>query len=147
MGCVADGDGAELIVSYGARRLAPHEQAEFELHVRSCARCREHAAAQRAVWSALDEWPGITPSEDFDQNLYRRIAMEEQQAWWRCLWPDTWSPRAAVPVVLACSALIAAFLLNGPPLRSRAEPQFQMEQVEHALDDMDLLKQLSVESH
>ena len=149
MGCpVDDSGGAELIVSYGARTLAPDEETEFELHARSCARCREVAAAQRAVWSALDEWPNVTPSDNFDQNLYRRIAVVDQCAWWRRLLPDTWSWRPVAPVALACAALIAAFLLKGPAFnpQSPSPARLQMEQVEHALDDMEMLKQLSVDS-
>lgn len=151
MGCPVDeSNGAELIVSYGARRLAPYEETDFELHLRSCERCRELAETQRVVWSALDEWPGVTPSENFDENLYQRIAAAEQDAWWRRLLPDTWSWRPAVPVAVACAALIAAFLLKGPALNlqppSPAEPRLQIEQVEHALDDMEMLKQLSVDS-
>jgi hypothetical protein len=149
MGCVADGsDGAERIVSYGARRLAPDEETEFERHVRSCARCRELAEAQQALWSALDEWPGATPSDKFDENLYQRIAAVEQRAWWRRLLPDTWSWRPVAPVALACAALIAAFLLKAPAIipQSPSPARLQIEQVEHALDDMEMLKQLSVDS-
>ena len=149
MGCpVNDTEGAELIVSYGARRLAPDKETEFELHVKSCARCRKLAAAQRAVWSALDEWPPVTPSESFDRNLYQRIAVVEQQAWWRRLLPGAWSWHPILPVAAACAALIAAFLLKAPQLQppSSIEPKLQIEQVEHALDDMEMLKQLSVDS-
>jgi hypothetical protein len=39
----------------------------------------------------------------------------------------------------ASIALAAVLLLRQPP---PAQPAVQMEQVEHALDDMDLLKQL-----
>ena len=48
-------DGAGLIVAYAARTLDSKGQAAFEEHLESCAICRETAAAQRAVWSALDE--------------------------------------------------------------------------------------------
>ena len=113
MGCPVDRDGPERIVFYGARRLAPDEQAEFELHVRTCARCRELAEEQRAVWSALDEWPAVMPSVNFDETLYQRIAMFERRSRWRGLVPDSRLWRSAVPVALACGALIAAFLLEG----------------------------------
>jgi len=151
MSCpVDDREGAERIVSYGAGRLAPDEETEFELHRRGCARCRELAAAQRAIWSTLDEWPDVTPSESFDEILYQRIAAIEQRAWWRRLLPDAGWWRPAVPVAVACAALVAAFLLKGPDLNLQspvaAEPKLQIEQVEHALDDMEMLKQLSIDS-
>ena len=143
------GDGAELMVAYGARTLDPEKQSELEQHLASCAKCRELAAAQRAVWSALDAWPPVAVSPDFDEKLYRRIAVEEQGKWWRRLSPSNWSWRPAVPVAVACAALIAAFLLKSPVVHlatpEQNEPKLQIEQVEHALDDMDMLRQLSVE--
>ncbi len=150
MGCpIENGDGAELIVAYGARTLRPEKAAEFEQHLASCAKCRELAAAQQAVWTALDTWSPVAVSSNFDERLYRRIAAEERRAWWQRLAPVNWSWRPAVPVAAACAALIAAFLLKDPLLHRAApmqnEPKLQIEQVEHALDDMDMLKQLSVE--
>jgi hypothetical protein len=53
-------------------------------------------------------------------------------------------------VGVACAALIAAFLLKNPALRTetQSEPRtrLQIEQVEHALDDMEMLTQLGLES-
>jgi anti-sigma factor RsiW len=147
---IEGGDGAELIVAYGARTLAPDKEAELERHLSSCAKCRELAAAQRAVWSALDAWPPVAVSSNFDEKLYGRIAMEEQRAWWRGFAPANWGWRPAVPVAVACTAIIAAFLLKDSVLHraapSQNEPKLQIEQVEHALDDMDMLKQLSVDA-
>jgi anti-sigma factor RsiW len=151
MGCpTEDDEGEELILAYGARTLAPEQQIELERHLETCGSCREKAEAQRAVWSALDEWVPTVVSPNFDERLFRRIASEEQSAWWRRLIAVNWSWRPAVPVAMACAALIAAFLLKSPALRtelqSEAQPKLQIEQVEHALDDMDMLKQLGVES-
>jgi hypothetical protein len=149
MGCpVEDGSGAELIVAYSARTLAPEQEAEFERHLASCAKCRELAEAQRKVWSALDAWPSMTVSSNFDERLFQRIAKEEKGTWWSWL-PGNWSWRKAAPVGVACAALIAAFLLKSPLLpesQSQSQPRLQIEQVEHALDDMEMLKQFGVES-
>lgn len=150
MGCpIADGDGNELMVAYAARTLAPEQEAGLERHLGSCAKCRELAEAQRAVWSALDAWTPPLVSSNFDRNLFRRIALEPQTAWWRRWLPVNWSWRPAVPVAVACAALVAAFLLKSPAFspesQSRNEPKLQIEQVEHALDDMEMLKQLGVE--
>jgi anti-sigma factor RsiW len=147
MGCpVEDGSGAELIVAYSARTLAPDREAEFERHLALCAKCRELAEAQRKVWLALDAWRSITVSSNFDERLFQRIANEEKGARWSWL-PGNWSWRAAAPVGVACAALIAAFLLKNPVLpesQSQSQPKLQIEQVEHALDDMEMLKQLGV---
>jgi anti-sigma factor RsiW len=142
-------DGAGLIVAYAARTLDSKGQAAFEEHLESCAICRETAAAQRAVWSALDELLPLPVSSNFDAKLYRRIAEEQHRAWWR-RWPRAeWRWRPGMPVAAACAVLIVAFLLKtsgqftepSPPAQTR----LQIEQVESALDDMDLLKQAGVE--
>jgi hypothetical protein len=132
--------GAELIVGYGARTLDPGIAAEFERHIASCDACCKVAAAQKAVWEALDdaEWRDLPVSPDFDRRLFQRIHAREQRHWW--LW------RALIPLA-ACLALAAVILMPQPD-RPRApharppQPALQIEQVEHALDDMDLLNQL-----
>jgi hypothetical protein len=150
MGCPVEDDGDELIIAYGARTLDPEQQLELEQHLNICARCRQLAEAQRAVWSALETWPTVVVSENFDERLYRRIALERQDSGWRNWFPASRSMRPAVPVGVACAALIAAFLLKDPALRpvppSSMQPEPAIEQVEHALDDMEMLTQLGVES-
>jgi hypothetical protein len=149
MGCPVEDDGDELIIAYGARTLDPVQQRELEEHLNICARCRELAEAQRAVWSALEAWPTTVVSDNFDERLYRRIALERQDSGWRSWFPTSWSMRPAVPVGVACAALIAAFLLKDPALRQMPQASIQakpaIEQVEHALDDMEMLTQLGVE--
>jgi putative zinc finger protein len=142
-------DGAGLIVAYSARTLDSRGQAAFEEHLESCASCREIAAAQGAVWSALDDLLPLPVSSNFDAKLYRRIAEEEHRGWWRHWSSAEWPWRPALPVTAACAILIVAFLLKTSgqftePSQT-AQPRLQIEQVERALDDMDLLKQAGVE--
>jgi anti-sigma-K factor RskA len=143
------GDGAELIIAYAAGTIEAGDRAAFERHLESCASCREMAAAQRAVWSALEALPALPVSSNFDSRLYQRIAEEEQSSWWRRLFQAGWSWRPAMPVAAACAVLAVAFLVknSGPsiPPQQQAQPQLQIEQVERALDDMDMLKQAGVE--
>ena len=81
-----NGHGTGLIVAYTARTLDPETEAALERHLESCAGCRDVAAAQQAVWSALDELTSVTISSNFDARLYQRIATEQQRSWWpRCL--------------------------------------------------------------
>jgi len=144
------GNAGELVLAYGARTLTPDQAAAFERHMLSCAGCREMAAAQQAVWSALDAWTPEPISSNFDEKLYQRIVAEEQSPWWRRLFRTNWSLRPAMPVAAACGVLIAAFLLRSPQSvpapQSPAQPRLRIEQVERALDDIDMLKQLGVES-
>jgi hypothetical protein len=131
---------AELIVGYGARTLDPETTAAFERHLESCPACCKLAAAQAAVWSALDdpEWLELPVSPDFDRRLFQRIEQAENRAGW--LW------RRLVPVAALAGLVVAATLQFSQPqtVRVPQAPQaaVQIEQVEHALDDMDLLNQL-----
>ena len=145
-----NGNAAELIVAYGAGTLAAETKEAFERHLSACANCREMASAQREVWSALDAWTPAAISSNFDEKLYQRIAMEEQGTWWQRVLRANWSWRPAMPAAAACAALIAAFLLRSPANlstpQSPNQPKLQIEQVEHALDDIEMLKKLGVES-
>lgn len=145
---IDDGSGPELILAYGARTLDPETEAVFERHMRTCKRCSDAAAAQREVWFALDDWTPAQISSDFDQKLFRRIAEEEQSTWWRGFWGANWSWRPTMPVAAACAVLAAIFILKSTetaPAPIVPQPNVQIEQVEHALDDIDLLKNLGVE--
>jgi hypothetical protein len=128
-------ESSELIVGYGARTLDPDTASAFERHVGCCAVCREAAALQRAVWTALDEWHALPVSPDFDQRLSARIADTKNRAWWRWRLLLPW--RFLLPVA-ACVALGAVLLVRQPA----AAPPPPIEQVQHALDDMDLLNQI-----
>ena len=123
---------SELVVGYGARTLDSETASAFEDHLSSCSACCRAAAAQRAVWEALDEWRELPVSPDFDRRLFQRIQASENRAWW--LW------RMLLPMA-ACLALAAVLLLRQPA----ATPPPQIQQVEHALDDMDMLNQLGAE--
>jgi len=145
-----DEHGVELILAFCAARLAPHQDAELQGHARSCPRCRELMDAQQIVWRALDQLPAGEVPLDFDARVYQRIAAEQDRAWWRLLLPRKWSWRPVLPVAAACAVLMAAFLLKSPDLfsvgrQAAPAPSLQIEQVEHALDDMDMLRQLGVD--
>ncbi len=143
------GQAGELIVGYRAQTLDFQVAASFERHLKDCAGCRQLAASQQAVWSALEAWEPQPISPDFDQKLFERIAADERLRWWQRVRLPAWSSVRAISVAAACAALLAAFLLRtspGIPAAVPAQPKFQIEQVERALDDMDLLKQIGVEA-
>jgi anti-sigma factor RsiW len=139
-------DSVELIIAYAARTLDAADEAAFERHLESCPSCREMAAAQRTVWSVLEELTPLPVSSNFDAKLYQRIAQEQQYTWWQRLFRANWSWRPAMPVAAACAVLIVALLVknSGPTVvpQQPAQPSLQIEQVERALDDMDMLKQV-----
>jgi len=143
-------NGAEVIINYVARTLDADADSGFQRHLATCSKCREAVAAQEAVWSALDAWHPVPVSADFDRQLFRRIAGEERGRGWRGLQlPDSWW-RPAMPVAAACAVLFGAFVLQYPAPKlaqeAQTQPKLEIEQVEHALDDMELLRQLGVEA-
>ncbi len=150
MGCSLDKSVAEeLVIAYAARTLDPAAEADYERHLSLCASCRELADQQRTVWSALEEWRALPVSPDFDRKLAERIARHQESGSWRRLLAG-WTWRPLVPVAAACAVLIFAFLLKdndrdgapAPETHSRVQIE---QQVEHALDDMDMLKEIGVD--
>jgi anti-sigma factor RsiW len=66
---------ADVIVEYIALTLDPETVLAFEKHLESCLHCRDAAAAQRAVWRALDAWIAPPVSPDFDQKVFEHIQL------------------------------------------------------------------------
>ena len=141
----------ELVVEYAAGTLGEEAHADFARHMQSCASCRALLAQQSAVWSALDEWQPVPASADFDRTLTERIARVQRPAWWSSL-AMNWVFRPLVPVlavagavaVLACAFLLRKDVPVQQPAETAAKARIEL-QVEHALDDMDLLKQIGVD--
>lgn len=139
---------AELLLAYTARRLDPESAATFEQHIGQCPSCREFADAQQAVWSALDAWEAIPVSPDFDRRLYRRI--EERRSWWDILL-QPFRPafvRQGLPIAAAaCLLVMVGVLIDRPATTSLENPSsiqaeaVQADQVEDALEDMELLRE------
>ena len=144
-------ENAELLLSYSARRLNPESTAILEAHMELCPACREFRDGQRALWEALDEWDARPVSADFDRRLYRKIEEQEQMSWWSRVFgsmrPMVWRP--ALPVAAtACLVLVAAFISVNPgtvPAPVAENPQArEVEQVERALDDLEMLRQFDL---
>jgi hypothetical protein len=139
-------EGAEILMDYCAGILDPIRAAELETHFHECARCKMLADAQRKTWAVLDLWNPVDVSPDFDAKLYGRIAAEAREPLWRrllrpagsgWLWKPLF-PLAAAGMVLALAFLMRAPEANTPPASSSVE-RIDLQQVEQALDDMDLL--------
>lgn len=147
MECPRDRD--ERILAYTAGTLEPGAQIEFERHLAECEACRSLAADQRAVWESLDCWKPAPVSPDFNARLYRAIGEEAKLPWWQRLARTDWRWvfRPAMPVAAACAALAIGFLIKQPIATHYApasDQKVSIEQVERALDDMDMMKQMSL---
>src|SRR5258707_1080433 len=145
-------ENAELLLSYSARRLNSESAAILEAHMKICPACREFGDGQRALWEALDQWEARPVSPDFDRRLYRKIEEQEQAGWWTRLFRPL-SPaflRPALPLAAtACLVLLAGFISIdagrvAAPVAVEAPQVREVEQVENALDDLDMLRQFDL---
>ena len=146
-------ESAGLLLAYCSRKLDAETAAVLEEHMESCPACREFASAQRSVWETLDAWEAAPVSPDFDRRLYRRIEREVSR-WDLLIRP--FRPllvRQGLPIAAAVGVMImAGVMLDRPavppsaPRQDTAQVQtesLRSDQVEHALDDMDMLRDFS----
>ena len=145
------GGNAEHLLDYVAGKLNAGERAQMTQHIEACEACRQLAGGQQAVWSALEDWEPAAVSLDFDRRLFQRIE-QEPVSWWRRL-SSQLSPifRHAVPVAATAAVVLMAGLMMSRP---SAPPQLPVEksaqvealppdQLAHALDDMEMLRDLN----
>ncbi|BDC49245.1 hypothetical protein F183_A15610 [Bryobacterales bacterium F-183] len=165
--------GAELILDYCSDRLhreQPELALEFERHltVDGCQDCARVVEAQRSVWSALDGFEAPAVSSDFDAKLWKRIEESEARPWWRRLfdgpatgWAGAISWKPAFVTASACAAVFLVMLAVRPgdsgstssdqPVTkaaatssSAAAATVDFDQVEKALEDIEMLNQMGV---
>lgn len=144
-------DNAELLLAYCSRSLDAERMARLEEHIRDCPSCREFAFGQRAVWEALDTWEAAPVSRDFDRRLYQRI--QQEVSWWDLL-VRPFRPllvRQGLPIAATAGLVLMAGLLfqhpsNVPPSTAPESAQVEAmppEQVEHALDEMETMREFN----
>lgn len=154
-------ESSEVLISYVEGSLSPSMQIAFERHLEACGECRELTAAQRELWTTLDSWAPPELSEDFNERLYQRIASEAAACSRRPAWRERLASaglawRGAIPVAAACAALMVVSQLRGPgsepgtylgneTVASQSRGP-QIEQVESALEDFEMLRQLDFRS-
>lgn len=150
MRCPVQDGNPDILLDYCARRLTPEVASILVEHMAVCEDCRRIAEAQEHVWAALDTWKPMPVSEDFDERLYARISAEERRSFWSRLLGDRLSWKPALSLAGACAALVFAVYLNAPapapaplPETSRIDAM-ETEQIERAVEDMDMLRQLSI---
>lgn len=138
---------AGLLLDYCSRKMAPPAAAALERHFAVCARCRAFRDGQMAVWNALDQWESLPVSAGFNRELYQRVDAEQRAPWWRRMaGPGTLRP--ALPLALAGVFLVAGILVDRPgavsvaPILPGVETA-EIEQIETALEDLDMLNQLA----
>lgn len=151
------GEIAQVVLDYCAGTLSPAVTAEVERHVQTCEECSAFCAAQKQVWTALDNWETPVLSESFDRKLYARIDRFEKKSWVRRLVGERFAWRPVLSVGAACTALVLGLMVRDPISQHGSPPasvapqyhetskvEVEPEQVEQALEDLEMLKQLSV---
>ena len=143
-------ENAALLVAHAAGELAPDVAVLLDRHVAECSACSQFLQRQQAVWDALDVWEPVPISADFDRRLYARIEeLERQASWWQRL-AGPLRPmllRQAMPIGATAVVLFAAGMLLDRGRVPAVGPQqahvemLQPEQVEHALDEMETIRQ------
>lgn len=144
-------DGMELLIDYVSGALPPAKRFAFERHLATCSACARAVEEQSVVWQALDSWVPPSISSDFDAALQAKIAIDQARPWYVRFFDGGWPMRPAMPLGAACAAIIAVFLIGGPRVEERhpvpvIRSSVDMQQVERALDDLDMLQQVGVVS-
>ncbi|HEY1242948.1 MAG TPA: hypothetical protein VGF16_20440 [Bryobacteraceae bacterium] len=135
------------LLAFSENKLEARQAARLSEHLQSCAVCRTVVEQQRAVWEALDVWEAPAITADFDRRLHR--AMEQDAGRWnRWLEPlRLLLARQGLPIAAATCLIVVAGVVSHRPADSGVSPgpaaarveNLQPEQVEHALDDVQML--------
>jgi anti-sigma factor RsiW len=135
----------ERLVDYSAGRLAPAETAALEAHLAVCPECRRVAAGQSAAWKALDAWEAPAVSPGFDARLWARIEAGEQRGW-RSRLAELLGWRPALAAVLAGGLILVAVAVERPrpAVHQMQAESIDVERVETALEDIEMLRQLAL---
>ena len=147
----------ERLLDYVSGSLDTQESALFEKHLQTCSACSEFVTGQRSVWESLDLFEPAPVSAAFDRRLYERIA---QSSWWDRFVAAVSVPfrapaflRQGLPLITAAAVLTAAVIVwdrpapaPAPPaagLSAEADQTLQPDQVQRALDDMEMLREFN----
>ena len=149
----------EWLLDYVSGSLETQEAALFEKHLETCTECSEFVTGQKSVWESLDLFEPAPVSPAFDRRLYERIA---QTSWWDRLVASVSVPfrapaflRQGIPVIVAAALLTAAVIVWERPtpapapqptqLSAEVQPDqtLQPDQVQRALDDMEMLREFN----
>ncbi len=144
-------ESAALLLAFSSGSLEPDVTARVQRHLDSCPACRQFVEKQAVVWDALDVWEAPPVSADFDRRLYQRI--EQEVSWWekllRPLRPVL--QYRSLPIAAAAGVLIMAGVLLDrhtaapvpPPQQTAQVEALQPDQVEHAIDEVEMLNQFN----
>jgi anti-sigma-K factor RskA len=159
MNCpIENTDTIDMLLDYCAGKLPDLQAEAFDRHMQACTECRDFVRSQRQVLTAMDDWKEEPVSANFDRRLYERIADSEQRPSLRRWLADKVGWRPALSVGAACAALAVVLFIqttdkpegNPSPVstveNTRVET-IEPELLESALDDLEMLNQLSASNN
>ena len=145
-------ENSQALLDYSAGKLDPQHTSAVQQHLAVCPACREFTAGQLRVWDAMDAWEAPPVSADFNRRLYARID-QDVSIWQRIMRPfrPLMVHRGLPIAAAACLLVMAGVLIERPTARPVVSRQLQPpsvesvqpEQVEQALDAMDMLGEFS----
>src|ERR1051325_3145565 len=144
-------ENTEWLLDYSAGKLDRERAAAMTQHIEICPDCAHFIEGQQVVWNALGQWEPEPVSSDFDRRLYRMIDQKERRSWISRLFQPLqplWRP--VVPVAAAALLILVGVVLRTPDAAVNSiHPQtrveaIEAEQVERALDDMQMLRELEL---
>ena len=151
MRCPIESREPEILLAHGSGTLDAGRAAELREHLAVCRACRELAAGQQAVWQTLDTWEAPPVSPDFDRRLYSRI--DNGVSWWervtrplRPLFARQGLPLAAAACLMIAIGVVVERPARVAPVQPPESAQVEAvspDQVERALDDMEMLREFN----
>ena len=143
-------ENAELLLAHVSRKLDAERAAVLEQHMAACPACREYAAAQFAVWEALEAWEAPEVGADFDRRLYGRIEAASRPWDWARVFRGVLGPRAVPLAAAVCLMAGTAVWLGrsgGPaptaPPATAAVQALPPDQAENTLQEMEMIQEFS----
>lgn len=129
------------LVEYLDGRARPADRHAVEEHLSRCATCRLRAEEFRALWTALDDLPAISPSPAFDASLRARIADEPAR---RGFWDWMPSPRLAFAVTALVAMSVWLSSMPRPMTNPTVATQAGQEGQVSAESDFGMIRDLPV---
>jgi anti-sigma factor RsiW len=120
------------LIEYLNGRARPADRHAVEEHLSVCASCRLRAEEFRALWTALDDLPEVSPSPAFDATLRARIAAEPAR---RSFWDWLPSPRLAFAVTAL--VVMSAWLSSVPRVTTNPTVVSQASQASEVSPESD----------
>jgi anti-sigma factor RsiW len=120
------------LVEYLDGRARPADRHAVEEHLSGCASCRLRAEEFRALWTALDDLPEVSPSPAFDAALRARIAAEPVR---RGFWD--WMPSPRLAFALTALVVMSAWLSSVPRITTNPAVVSQASQASQVSPDAD----------